>query len=109
MGYYDAPPADAGGIMALKDKFIVRLSSEQRQELEQLAATGERSAAIITRARILLKADAGADGWPDDRVAEALDISAATRATVAAIILLPKTSVDATSGHQAATLPLYEC
>src|SRR5581483_12403311 len=82
MGYYDAPPADAGGIMALKDKFIVRLSSEQRQELEQLAATGERSAAIITRARILLKADAGADGWPDDRVAEALDISAATVARI---------------------------
>jgi transposase len=68
--------------MALKDKFIVRLSSEQRQELEQLAATGERSAAIITRARILLKADAGADGWPDDRVAEALDISAATVARI---------------------------
>ncbi len=70
------------GIMALKDKFIVRLSSEQRQELEQLAATGKRSAAIITRARILLKADADADDWPDDRVAEALDISAATVARV---------------------------
>lgn len=68
--------------MALKDKFIVRLSSEQRQELEQLAATGKRSAAIITRARILLKADADADDWPDDRVAEALDISAATVARV---------------------------
>jgi len=64
--------------MALKDKFIVRLTGEQRQELEKVAATGKRSAAAITRARILLKADADADGWPDDRIAQAFDTSAAT-------------------------------
>jgi transposase len=69
-------------IMALKDKFIVHLTVEQRQELERLAATGKRSAAIITRARILLKADADADGWPDDRIAEALDTSAGTVARI---------------------------
>jgi len=65
-------------IMALKDKFIVHLTAGQRQELERLAATGKRSAATITRARILLKADADGDGWPDDRIAEALDTSAGT-------------------------------
>src|SRR5262245_15038020 len=65
-------------IMALKDKFIVRLTGEQRQELGRLAATGKRSAATITRARILLKADAARDGWPDDRIAEALDTSPST-------------------------------
>jgi transposase len=69
-------------IMALKDKFIVRLTAEQRKELEGLAATGQRSAAVITRARILLKADADADGWTDDRIAEALDASPATVARV---------------------------
>src|SRR6185437_5007139 len=58
-------------IMALKDKFIVHLTAGQRQELERLAATS-------TRARILLKADADGDGWPDDRIAEALDTSAGT-------------------------------
>lgn len=68
--------------MALKDKFIVHLTGEQRQELEQLAAKGKRSAATITRARLLLKADADADGWPDDRIAEALDISAGTVARI---------------------------
>lgn len=68
--------------MALKDKFIVRLTGEQRQELEQLAATGKRSAATSTRARILLKADADRGGWTDDRIAEALDISAATAARI---------------------------
>src|SRR4051794_22692638 len=64
--------------MALKDKCIVRLTLEQRQELEGLAATGKRSAATITRARILLKADADADGWTDERIAEALGTSPAT-------------------------------
>jgi transposase len=69
-------------IMALKDKFIVRLTAEQRQELEALAGTGKRSAATITRARILLKADVEADGWADGRIAEALDTSPATVARV---------------------------
>jgi transposase len=69
-------------IMALKDKFIVRLTSDQRQELEKLATTGKRSAAIITRARILLKADAESDGWPDDRIAQALDTSDGTVARI---------------------------
>jgi transposase len=69
-------------IMALKDKFIVRLTSDQRQELEKLATTGQRSAAIITRARILLKADAESDGWPDDRIAQALDTSDGTVARI---------------------------
>ena len=69
-------------IMALKDKFIVRLTAEQRHELEQLAATGKRSAATSTRARILLKADADSGGWTDDRIAEALDINAATVARI---------------------------
>ena len=65
-------------IMALKDKFAVRLTAEQRQELGKLAATGKRSAAIVVRARILLKADAEGDAWADDRIAEALDTSPAT-------------------------------
>jgi transposase len=69
-------------IMALKDKYIVRLTPVQRQELERLAATGQRSAATITRARILLKADADGDGWGDEHIAEALDTSLATVARV---------------------------
>jgi transposase len=69
-------------IMALKDKFIVRLTAEQRQELQKLASTGKRSAATLTRARILLKADADDEGWADDRIAAALDSSASTVARV---------------------------
>jgi transposase len=68
--------------MALKDKFIVLLTGEQRDELERLATTGQHPAATITRARILLKADAQGDGWADDRIAEALDTSTATVARI---------------------------
>jgi Homeodomain-like domain len=68
--------------MALKDKYVVRLTPGQRRELERLAATGKRSAATITRARILLKADAGHEDWTDERMAEALDTSPATAARV---------------------------
>ncbi|HMF11810.1 MAG TPA: helix-turn-helix domain-containing protein [Gemmataceae bacterium] len=68
--------------MALKDKFIVRLTGEQRQALEKLATTGKGSAATITRARILLKADVDGDGWADDRIAAALDTSATTVARI---------------------------
>jgi hypothetical protein len=64
--------------MALKDKFIVRLTAEQRNDLERLAATGKRSAATLTPARILLKADGDGDHWTDDRIAEGLDPRAAT-------------------------------
>jgi transposase len=52
--------------------------------LEGLAATGKRSAATITRARILLKADANADGWTDERIAQALDINRMTVSRVRA-------------------------
>ena len=70
--------------MALKDKFVVQLTAEQRRRLEQLASTGRNSAATLTRARILLKADAaeGGPGWDDATVAEALDCGASTVARV---------------------------
>ena len=60
-------------------KVVVRLYLEQRQALERFASTGRHPAALITRARILLKADAaGPDAWPDERIAEALDVSRMT-------------------------------
>jgi transposase len=68
--------------MALKDKFLVRLTAEQRDALERLTATGKRSAALISRARILRKADAERDGWADGRIAQGLDTSAATVARI---------------------------
>jgi transposase len=58
-----------------KKKYLVALSDEERTQLEQLLRGGKVATRKATRARILLKA---ADGWPDQRIAEALSIGRAT-------------------------------
>lgn len=61
-------------------KYIVRLTAEERAELDELIRTGKRAASVIIHARILLKADAGAGGpgWDDERIAEAVECGAST-------------------------------
>src|SRR3954468_6574643 len=61
-------------------RYKVTLDAEERQGLSDLIAAGKAAAKKLTHARILLKADAadGGPAWPDDRIAEALDISADT-------------------------------
>ena len=56
-------------------KYIVTLTSEEREELIKLVSAGKRSALTITRARILLKADEGPGGpaWDDGEITAALD------------------------------------
>ena len=56
-------------------KFAVRLSAEDRSQLERLIRSGQSSARVINRARILLKTDAG---WSASQVAAALDTSQRT-------------------------------
>jgi transposase len=65
-------------------KYKVTLAAEERQHLHGLTAAGKAAAKKLTHARILLKADAadGGPAWPDDRIAEALDVSADTVARV---------------------------
>jgi transposase len=65
-------------------KYKVTLTPEERQELEGLIAAGKAAAKKLMHARILLKADAaeGGPAWPDERIAEALDINAATAGRV---------------------------
>ncbi len=60
-------------------KYVVRLSSDERVQLETLIRAGKRPAQLLTKARILLKADVSAagDGWSDSRIAAALDTSIA--------------------------------
>ena len=58
-------------------KYVVRLSSEERQQLETLIRKGKGSARRLLKARILLKADVSAgEGWSDTRIIAALDTSA---------------------------------
>jgi hypothetical protein len=68
----------AGKEIAVK-KYVVRLSVEERERLQDLIRSGKRSAQLLTKARILLKADASeaGEGWSDSQIAGALDTSIA--------------------------------
>lgn len=61
-------------------KYTVRLSEEERSELESLVSRGKVAAGKRRRAHILLKADAGPDGpsLTDEQLAEALDVGTKT-------------------------------
>ena len=60
--------------------YIVRLSSEERVELETLLKGGKASTLKLTRARILLKADQRdrEPAWTDSEIAEAVGVSIKT-------------------------------
>ncbi len=71
--------------MAVRNKkYMVRLGPEERESLERLVRRGKAAARKISRARILLKADAGegGPGWTDQRIADALDVSFRTAENV---------------------------
>ena len=70
--------------MALKDKYVVRLTPDHRRQLDQMVSSGQHPARVLTRARILLKADAGkaGPGWEDAAIADALECGARTVARV---------------------------
>ena len=61
-------------------KYVVKLSAAERGRLDELIHKGKRAAQLLTKARILLKADVSdaGEGWSDRRIAEALDTSIAT-------------------------------
>lgn len=60
-------------------KYVVDLSEEDQNLLEEFISTGERKAREITRARILLKAD---EGLTDADICEHLDCSIGTPSNV---------------------------
>ena len=61
-------------------KYVVKLGAEERDRLEAVINSGKRSAQLITKARILLKADTSdaGEGWSDREIATALDTSVNT-------------------------------
>ena len=65
----------AGVAVMVRDKYAVRLTPEQREELRRLIRVGKSTARVSARVRILLKSD---DGWPAPRVAEGLDVALST-------------------------------
>lgn len=61
-------------------KYIVKLTEEERTQLEQLISQGQTPARKQTHARILLKADSSEKGpqWTDQVISEALEVGIAT-------------------------------
>jgi transposase len=66
----------AGKDIAVK-KYVVRLSAEEREQLQALIRKGKGPAKRLLKARILLKADVSevGEGWSDSRIIKALDTS----------------------------------
>jgi poly-gamma-glutamate capsule biosynthesis protein CapA/YwtB (metallophosphatase superfamily) len=58
-------------------RYVVKLSDEERERLNTLIHVGKQPARLLTKARILLKADASEAGeaWSDSQIAAALDTS----------------------------------
>jgi transposase len=67
-----------------KTKYAVTLTEAERARLRTLVGSGEAPARLLTRARVLLKADQGegGPGWTDAAIAGALDVHPATVARV---------------------------
>lgn len=61
----------------MKRKYVVELTDEQRQYLENLITSGISPARMQTRARILLKSDSSEKGpnWSYQKMVEAFDVS----------------------------------
>jgi len=55
----------------LSKKYVVRLTTEEREQLTRLVRTGKAAAQKIRRANILLKTDVDGPSWTDERIAEA--------------------------------------
>jgi hypothetical protein len=61
----------------MNQKYIVRLSEQERKQLEKLTSAGTAPARTLTRAHILLKSDRGPGGphWTYERICEAFNVS----------------------------------
>jgi hypothetical protein len=57
----------------MSKKYIVRLTSEERQTLREIVKNQKASSTKVRRAQMLLKADVDGPGWTDVEIADAFD------------------------------------
>jgi len=57
---------------AMKKRYVVRLTADERRELRALVKRGKAAAYRILHANLLLQADADGPAWGDQRIADAL-------------------------------------
>ena len=58
-------------MVATQKKYVVRLTSEERETLRSVIKKLSGSSQKLRRAQVLLKADADVPGWTDSRIADA--------------------------------------
>ncbi len=61
--------------MGVREKYIVKLTVEEKEQLRVLLSSGKERVRKLTRARILLKAN---EGWTDRSICVALEVSRPT-------------------------------
>jgi Homeodomain-like domain len=68
----------------MKQKYVIKLTAEERHQLEQLLSSGIAPTRALTHARILLKSDSNEKGanWSYQQICEALDVVPITVASV---------------------------
>lgn len=66
----------------MEKKYVVRLTSEERERLKALVSKGRTNARKIGRAQVLLRVDADGPNWTDQQAAEAFSIRANTVADI---------------------------
>ena len=64
--------------MGTDAKVVVRLTVSERIQLESVIANKRSAKDRVLRARMLMKADADADAWPDSQIAETFEVSPLT-------------------------------
>jgi len=64
--------------MGREAKYVVRLTEDERQSLQNLVSGKRVSADRALRARIFLKADVEGDAWSDTEIADAFEVSLST-------------------------------
>ena len=64
--------------MGKEAKVVVRLTTDERFQLEAIVANPKSPQDRALRARVLIKADVDGPGWPDTRIAEAFEVSVST-------------------------------
>lgn len=68
----------------MNQKYLIKLTAEERQQLEHLLSSGIAPARTLTHAHILLKSDSSESGtnWPYSKICEAFNVAPLTVANV---------------------------
>ena len=102
-------------------KYVLKLTTEERGELEQIVKKGKAAAWKVRRAQALLQCDQGESGagWPDEQVAQAYGCTtrsleswrkqAVERGPLSLLERKPRTGVSKLDGEKEARMVKLAC